>query len=48
MILVFACAPQQPAQPVSNMPVPGNENIVEKIAVEEPKLAIGKPKTFAA
>lgn len=38
MILVFACAPQTEPQ-VSTMPVPeaGNENIVEKIAVEEPK-----------
>ena len=39
LILIFACAPQQPEQPVSKMPVPeaGNEDVVEKIAVEEPK-----------
>ena len=50
LVLVFACAPQQPEQPTSKMPVPeaGNENVVEKIAVEEPKkspiLTIISPK----
>ncbi|MBI2649762.1 hypothetical protein HYX04_00435 [Candidatus Woesearchaeota archaeon] len=45
LVLIFACTPQQPEQPVSNMPVPeaGNEKLVEKIAVEESKLTIVSP-----
>jgi len=41
LLLIFACTPQQPEQPVSKMPVPeaGNGEVVEKISVEEPKIS---------
>lgn len=48
LILIFACAPQQPEQPALKVPVPEAKDVVEKVIIEQPKwnptLTIVSPK----